>query len=163
MRKTSMILLAVAFAFSALPGFAQTSPKTTKSPKTTRTAKTPKTKSTKTIATSDKTTGMVSGEAKNNKFTFANGKGRYTVDATSAKCTYNGKAYSVNSLKGGNGVTVYGKVSGTSIKATEIKVNFVRLAAGTAKKVKTIRKAKTATKTVAPKIKPMTTKKTGGN
>lgn len=122
--KTTLKLVTLALiATSAIPAFAQgkAAPQKVASAKVAQGAK-PKVET-------GKMSGIVKGTAKDSKFTMGSKTGTYLVDAKGARCTYKGKFYSVNSLKGGDMVSVSGKATGTNVKATEVKVTFVKAAA----------------------------------
>lgn len=122
MRKVITVMIATAFALAVLPAGAQTkAPATKGAVKQTKTAKT-------TAAVAEKKSGIVKGAATGSKFVLGVKDGPFNVDATGAKCTYQGKAFKVSDLKGGNMVTVMGKATGKNIKATEVKVTYIRAA-----------------------------------
>ncbi|MBS1722224.1 MAG: hypothetical protein JSS66_04370 [Armatimonadetes bacterium] len=130
MKRISMIgaLLALGLMLS-LPSFAQTS--TTKSSTTTKAPagkvqKSTSTKSKTMTMAGSKVSGIVSGSVTNKMFKLGSKSGTYTVDASSARCTMNGKFISLNDIKGGTMVTVMGKVNGKSIKADSVKVNYMK-------------------------------------
>ena len=122
MRKVTTVMIATAFALAIVPASAQKAP----TPKgAVRQIKTTKTTA---PATADKMSGIVKGTATGSKFVLGVKGGPYNVDAAGAKCTYQGRAFKVSDLKGGNMVTVMGKATGKNIKATEVKVTYIRAA-----------------------------------
>lgn len=106
MKRIAIVAFVAGWAFAALPGAAQ-----------------PKTSKTETVT---KISGMVKGDAKENKFVLGAKGGPFNVDAKGARCVRDGKFYSVNSLKGGDDVVVTGSLSGKNFRATEVKVTRVR-------------------------------------
>ena len=82
-------------------------------------------------AMGDKFWGTTTKDAvKDGKFVFGSAdpkkKGQFTVDTKGAKITDKaGKFFSVNNIKPGSSVTVMGKATGMTIKATAVTVNFV--------------------------------------
>jgi cytochrome c-type biogenesis protein CcmE len=70
--------------------------------------------------------GFVKGSPKGSTFEVGSRKGQFTVDASRAKVTLDGKKFNPSELTGGSQVTVTGKLRGKKLEATEVRVGNLR-------------------------------------
>ena len=112
-------------------------------------------------ANAEKISGFVSGKPSGKSFTLGAKGGPYTVDASKARVTMNGKFFSVSNLTGGSQATVEGTLKGKNMMATSVTIGLLRGAAKTTPTVPVLKKPK-ATKppvTTAPPAEPPKTVK----
>ncbi len=101
------------------------------------------------VANAEKISGFVSGTPKGKTIIVGAKGGPYTVDASKATVTLNGKFFSISKLTGGSQVTVEGTLKGKSMVAKSVKIGSLKGAPKT---------TGTKPKTNAPAAKPTSTK-----
>lgn len=99
------------------------------------------------LAEAVRISGFVSGNPSGTKFTVGSSKGKFSVDATTAKITLGGKKFDLIKLTGGSQVTIEGELTGKTIQAKVVTIGNLRGAGqpvSTKPVTKTDPKAKTA-------------------
>ena len=113
-------------------------------------------------ANAEKISGFVSGKPSGKTFTLGARGGPYTVDASKARVTMNGKFFSVSDLTGGSQATVEGTLKGKNMMATLVNIGLLRGAPKTTPTAPVVKKPKTTkppVSTTPPAEPPKTVKK----